>query len=263
MFFFSPRICSLYFFRLYARDGDIWDVDRGSYSRALLLLSHSVHLCGRSKDQAQYQSVLHNYWWNIRSETILATTSFHKTFYYTLHAASYGEKHLSFTRRNAEWPGCSGSSARTTTDGPVGSVGAAPSYRIMPRHGRLKNTDLILWLLWNFQSLTSFNCCNATSQSKKSWTFFYSCLQEQGFIIMQNFYIFVIALRPSFPQKTVAFLWVLFLHFAWKEAWLLGHRWVLWGHNTFQLGLACGSHQGGGFHGFKNLKGGETQLIAC
>lgn len=73
--------------------------------------------------------------------------------------------------------------------------------------------------------------------------------------MMQNSCILVITLHPTFPQKVAAFLWVLFLHFACKEAQLLGHRWVLWGHNTSQLGLACPSHQGGGFHGFRTVKG--------
>lgn len=101
--------------------------------------------------------------------------------------------------------GCSGSGACTTMEAAVGSGQLtrlalfALSYLIMPKHGCWKNSDLILQLLWNFPSLTSFNCCNSTSQSKKPWNFFYTCLQEQGFIIMQNFYIFVISPRLSFP----------------------------------------------------------------
>ena len=182
MFFFSLRICSLYLFRLFIPDGDIWDTDRGSYSTALLLLSHSVHLCGRSKDEAQFWSVPQNCWWNIRSEIVLATASFHKIFYYTLQAVSYREKHLSFTgysSANSKQPGCSGPSAGTTTSGSVGFVGpeqsltlAPPSYHVVTKHGCLKSSDLILPLFWTFQSLTSFNCCNSTSQSEKSWNFF-------------------------------------------------------------------------------------------
>lgn len=154
VFFFSCRICSLYLFRVYILDGDIWDVDRDWYSRALLLLSNSVHLCGKSNDQAQFWSVPHNFWWNIRSEIILATASFHTIFYYTSQAASYGEKRLSLTRYgsvSSKQPGCSGPRAGTTTDGSVGSVGseqslalAAPSYHIVPKTSCLNNGDLIL-----------------------------------------------------------------------------------------------------------------------
>lgn len=132
---------------------------------------------------------------------MILTTSFHKTFDYALHAAGYRENHTSFIINRLLWLWCvyhhGGGSGLGAADQRLALF--ALSYLIVPKHGCWKNSDLILQLLWNFPSLTSFNCCNSTSQSKKPWNFLYTCLQEQGFIIMQNFYIFVISPRLSFP----------------------------------------------------------------
>lgn len=138
---------------------------------------------------------------------ILTTASCCKTFYCILHAAAYREKHISFPVNSVE-PGCSSSGVCTTMEGSVSSGAAdqrlervAPSYLVVLKHSTLKNNDLILQLLWNFLSLTSFNYCNCTSQSKKPWNFFYMCLQEQGFIIMQNLHIFCNISPPIFSHR--------------------------------------------------------------
>lgn len=149
---------------------------------------------------------------------ILTTTSLQKTFYYTLHATGYREKtyffHCQQWRARLLWLQCvfhhgGVSGLRGSWPKAGNSCGFLP-YRAQTGRklhlptlpcltGCLNNSDLILQLLWNFLSLTSFNYCNSTSQSKKPWNFFYMCLQEQGLIIMQSFRFFLVALHPSFP----------------------------------------------------------------
>lgn len=141
----------------------------------------------------------------------------------------------------------------------------APSYLTMPKHGCSKNSDLILQLLQNFPSLTSFDYCNSTSQSKKPWNklLLYVSPRARAYYNVELLYFFVISVRPSFPTDegciSVGFIPTFFL----KRGLNAGTQVGAVGAQHFQLGLAHRSHQGGRFHGFKNPEEGKTQLMIC